>query len=352
MAKESNPPYIKSISEKLGLSASTVSLVLNGRGDELRISKNTQEKVYSAAREMGVYLQSAQTPSIPRKNSRYKKFVLVLWNQKILTEAMGRFFKGLSDQASEKSYQVEYVVRFFEEDRLESAVSDPDFLLFSGLIVHIPSKKDMLYLEGIRDKIPTVISGRLNRELSCVYTDDYAIGHECARLFSQGKRRKAGAFVAEVSSTGSNLRMVGFREGCEEYGLELKEEWIIKSDPKDGKKSAEDARKLFEKDDYPDCIIVQINTLAPGLFEALRGLRLSSPKEVAVLVYGLSYYFEETYKPMSMVGGSIESFGRIAIDLMMTMISNKIETPFNMIVPIQLFIGDSFNPNEPMTKED
>jgi len=346
MAKESTPPYIKTIAEMLDVSTTTVSLVLNGRGDELRISKSTQEKVYSAAREIGVFLQSAQTPPLPKKYSRYKKFILVLWNQKILTEAMGRFFKGLSSQADEKSYQVEFVVRLFEEDALKEVISDADFLLFSGLIVHIPSKKDMLYLESIRGKIPTVISGRLTRQLSCVYTDDYAIGHECARLFAEGDRRRAGAFVAEIPSTGSNLRMVGFREGCEEYGLELREEWIIKSDPKDGKQSVRAAKELFGSQGYPDCIVVQINTLAPGLFEALRELRLSSPQDVAVLVYGLSYYFEETYKPMSMVGGSIESFGRIAIDLMMTMISNKIEAPLNMIVPIQFRIGDSFNPGE------
>lgn len=44
---------ITEIANQLGLSPGTVSVVLNGRGDKVRISKATQKRVKDAAREMG-----------------------------------------------------------------------------------------------------------------------------------------------------------------------------------------------------------------------------------------------------------------------------------------------------------
>lgn len=47
--KQASKMQIKNIADKLGLSVSTVSVVLNGRGDQVRISKETQKKVLNAA---------------------------------------------------------------------------------------------------------------------------------------------------------------------------------------------------------------------------------------------------------------------------------------------------------------
>ena len=50
--KQASKMQIKNIADKLGLSVSTVSVVLNGRGDQVRISKETQNKLLNAAKEI------------------------------------------------------------------------------------------------------------------------------------------------------------------------------------------------------------------------------------------------------------------------------------------------------------
>ena len=52
MRKEESTVQIKQIAEAAGFSQSTVSIVLNGRGDEMRISQATQQRIISIAREM------------------------------------------------------------------------------------------------------------------------------------------------------------------------------------------------------------------------------------------------------------------------------------------------------------
>ena len=44
---------VKDIAEKVGVSATTVSIVLNGKSEQRGITKATQEKIYQAMRELG-----------------------------------------------------------------------------------------------------------------------------------------------------------------------------------------------------------------------------------------------------------------------------------------------------------
>ena len=60
---------IKQIAERVGLSPSTVSIVLNGRGDEMRISKESQRRVLEAAKEM------SYRPSGNARHSRHSRTI-------------------------------------------------------------------------------------------------------------------------------------------------------------------------------------------------------------------------------------------------------------------------------------
>lgn len=47
-----SPPTLQEIAARAGVSPSTVGLVLNGRGDKLRISQRTQARIRQAAEEL------------------------------------------------------------------------------------------------------------------------------------------------------------------------------------------------------------------------------------------------------------------------------------------------------------
>ena len=55
MKKKNETVQIKQIAERLNISPSTVSVVLSGKGDEMRISKATQEIVQKMAQEMNYH---------------------------------------------------------------------------------------------------------------------------------------------------------------------------------------------------------------------------------------------------------------------------------------------------------
>lgn len=74
MPKNTRGVQVKQIAEHLGLSSGTVSIVLNGRGDELRISKETQKIVLDTAREMNY--QSGKNQKKKSEDSRQEREIL------------------------------------------------------------------------------------------------------------------------------------------------------------------------------------------------------------------------------------------------------------------------------------
>lgn len=76
MPKNTRGVQVKQIAEHLGLSSGTVSIVLNGRGDELRISKETQKIVLDTAREMN-YQSGKNQKKIRRQPPGERASVLV-----------------------------------------------------------------------------------------------------------------------------------------------------------------------------------------------------------------------------------------------------------------------------------
>ena len=61
MKKNSTAVNIREIAERAGVSQSTVSIVLNGRGEEMRISKKTQQIVKDIAKEMFITENTVET---------------------------------------------------------------------------------------------------------------------------------------------------------------------------------------------------------------------------------------------------------------------------------------------------
>lgn len=69
---------IKQIAERLNISPSTVSVVLSGKGDEMRISKATQEIVQKMAQEMN-YHPNVYARRLRNADTQKSHFVIAIF---------------------------------------------------------------------------------------------------------------------------------------------------------------------------------------------------------------------------------------------------------------------------------
>ena len=106
---------MKQIAEKLNISSGAVSLTLNGRGDEMRISAETQRLIMDTAKEMGYPLEKVRKK---RQTVGVNDLPVIVVFLPVLTEDVispyDRVMNGLNQCMREKNINVEILVCPFE----------------------------------------------------------------------------------------------------------------------------------------------------------------------------------------------------------------------------------------------
>ena len=114
--KKSGTIHIKQIAEQAGVSPGTVSLVLNGRGDELRISKVTQQRVKEVAKELNYQPNIYARRLRSTKTGKTSKVIAVFWSTEFMDDMMGRFFLGMQKVLLDGGHEVEFFIQLFDYD--------------------------------------------------------------------------------------------------------------------------------------------------------------------------------------------------------------------------------------------
>ena len=333
---------VKEIAERVGMSQSTVSIVLNGRGDEMRISEKTQERIRREAEKLGYRPKPRKEKEKNGKDPGGPAQVLLLWNEKLLGVDIAHFLKGAFQKIEKEQYRIELTVRFFKEDRLDEKLSEADTAKYIGALVSGPSVRDAENLEASFPGLPVIVMNRTGMQLSSIYVDGYELGKKTARLFSEKGLKKPALVMQRHSSTGCRFRAMGFTEGCHDYGLILDEKDNVILENPDTEETIRKTEEVMKKEDRPDCLFVQHLDAVPGVLEALRGLRLRVPDDVSIIAYGPDVAARNYYPSITTVGGRFEDYGETSTELLMTLITKQIATPMNKIIPAVFSFHDSF----------
>lgn len=126
---------IKIIAQKTKLSPATVSIVLNGRGDAMRISQKTQGRVWEEAKLLGykpnIYARRLRNQS----EANSAAIIGVLWPSLYSPELIVGFFDGIQNSILKEKLNVEIVFKPYEYSGLNKM--EDVFLnqLFNGVII-------------------------------------------------------------------------------------------------------------------------------------------------------------------------------------------------------------------------
>ena len=342
MAKRAATVQIKQIAERVGMSQSTVSIVLNGRGDEMRISKESQQRILETAREMNyhpnIYARRLRGAT---SDGQEGQIVAVFWNENFVEDTMGRYFSGLFRAVEENQYPVEFMVKMFKNGYLSELRDSMNLKKYSGILIMGAAATDLEFLNGEELDVPIVVN-RPSNKYSSVYVDGYEVGAECARLFAGRGFHTAGVMGADVETVGVGLRELGFLNECRERGIEVRREWIVKGDRMDMENGYECAKRFLEMKERPEGLFIMLDSLALGAMIQFKGSGLRIPEEMAVVAFGLNPMLKHISPSVTMIGNSMADTGETALKVLMTVINNNIKMPISKLIPPKYEFGDSF----------
>ncbi len=322
---------MKLIAEKLNVSPGTVSLTLNGRGDELRISEETQKMIVETAKKMGYPLERVRKN---RQTIGVNNLPVVVLFMPILNDGIispyDRIMAGLHQCMKEKEICVEILVCPFQYNHLKEKYRYFASKFCTGAIIFSVSENDIQDLMLQDFDIPVVLFNRLNEKYPTVYIDDYDIGYNVAKMFHEKGCKKTAMFTPDYRNKPILMRKMGFEAGCDDYGIELPENYnqVCRLDSGEIEQCIE---KMYEKKQIPDMFFSNMDDLGLRIIIALKEKGVRIPEETEVVSYGDHAWTKAIASAMTCIHLDIEGMSGACLQLLWDMIHSGDWTPAAII---------------------
>lgn len=318
---------IKDIATHLNVSVATVSLTLNKRGDEKRISQETQKRIIQYAQERNY------KPNIFAKGLRKgRSEILGLIIPNISDSFYARIASQIEKIAAKQGYKVIYSSSEESGEKESELIHSMLDQQVEGLIIASTqkNKKDILKLK--RMKFPFVLIDRHypGIETDYVIADDRG-GTEMAvkHLLDQNISR-IGLVTLKPGLDAIKNRFLGYKNTLEKHGIDLKPEYVHELSSK-METYTEEMKLVFDSyqnmDTQAEAIIFSTHYLAACGLREIRSRNLNVPNDYKVVSYDENSTFDLIEPPITVVTQPVKKIGEQAVEILLEKLkSDKNET--------------------------
>ncbi|WP_127533636.1 LacI family DNA-binding transcriptional regulator [Paenibacillus kobensis] len=329
---------LKEIAQAAGVSIGTVSVVLNGRADELRIAKQTRDRILVVAKELD-YHPNVAARRLRKAGEGSRPTIAIFWANDFPSELLGRFFSGIQHSILNKGMQCEMIVQPFRPSELHLAKQLATDDLCNGAILTGISDEDLRFLEEAELKIPVVVFNRRLDKYSSFYVDDYEAGRKAAELFAASGRRHAGLIAPDVESSSILLRCKGFLEGCQSLGLQVLPEHERYAVLNMG--GGQEAAAAMLEGQRPDALFFPNGIMAVGAVSAFQRAGVRIPEDLAIITYGNSEHEQYTVPSLTSMILPVEEMASSCLEILMDLLKGR-DMNVSRLYPTPVIFRESF----------
>lgn len=276
------------VARAAGVSRTTASLVLSDRGDELRISVASQQRVRQVATELG-YRPNLLSANLRSGSSRTIAFI----SDTVATSQLaGDMIKGALEQAHVLGYMLiigETEGDLDEENRLIETMLDRQV---DGIVLASMFTRERTLPRGL-DHGPAVFLNAVPAApgpVPAVVPDEYVAGRDAARLLVEAGHDRiflvgAGPTLDDVppGTIAGRERLAGILDGLADAGLspaggEVCTVWL----PDDGREAT---TRLLDRGERRGALITFNDRLAFGAYQALHEAGLDVPGDFSIVSF-------------------------------------------------------------------
>lgn len=306
---------LKDIAENLGVSKTLVSLVMNDKGDERGINKNTQEKVRRKAKELNY---------IPNQYARGLRMGKTNTIGVIVPDISNPFYahicKGIEIQASTQGYNIIICNTFEDNAKEKKLINDLVNRSIDGLII-ASSFNSKVEIESLNlQNFPIVLIDRVFEGLEF---DSIAVSNLSGAvdaidfLYSKGVKKPACLTISPVYISSVADRIKGYLSAVKDEStakvIEIRHDMI-----------AEDMERVGEqilKEGF-DGIFCVNNTIAKALLIFMNKKNIPSNK-FKIISFDDSELFDIVEPNISAICQPVNEIGKEAITRLIARLENK-----------------------------
>lgn len=331
---------IKIIAQRTNLSPGTVSIVLNGHGDKMRISQKTQERVWEEAKLLGY------KPNIHARRLRTQSgddsaaIIGVLWPSLYSSELIVDFFDGIQNSILNDKLNLEVVFKPYQYSEIGKIESVFKNQLFNGVIIVGASDSDVDYLYNIKSAMPVVLFNRQNERYCSICIDNYNTGEKVSRLLAARGHKNAGLIGPNLISRNFSMRKTGFLDGCQRYGITVLPEHNIQEtlDSKGGFRGAE---RLLESGTLPTSLFLLVSSYGQEVYSALQSKGIRIPEDIEIIGYSDVVSCRLLKPSMTVIDIPVQIMVKKSLQLILNMINGYIQESHNVFEESYFIFRDS-----------
>ena len=216
---------IKDVAKRAGVSPTTVSIILNGKAEDRKISQATLEKVMNAVRDLD-YQPNLSARRL-RSNEIKKPSLAFFWPSDHRTNIMATFINYIQEELIAHQYDCELVIQTYQNDHLDEKASIFAKNSYNAMIIGASSLDDVEFLENTPSQSPVILINRTSALHSTISVDDKAVGREAARLLYDKGYREAALLAGKTPYVATGVRTKAFLTSCKELGIKADIKYLL-----------------------------------------------------------------------------------------------------------------------------
>ena len=326
-------PTIRDVAQSCGLSAMTVSAVLNGKPGQA--SEETRARVLEAVRDLGYHPNAIARGLARRRMDTIGVISSFTGRPSLMADRyFGPVFDGLL-LGAQKARQRTLIVAEDSWDDVEQRIPHYRDGRCDGLVFITPTFPSAQMAPLVRQNFPVVFLGenRPDLSVSVVDMDNVLTGDQATtKLLERGHRRIAYIGGDDVLRS-CHEREEGYRNACARAGVELDPTWIAH-----GSYSEEAGYGLGRKlaklpvTKRPTALFCGDDAIAVGALRAWKEAGFAAPRDVSVIGINDDPIALQGEPPLSTFRQPLRALGESAVELLLKRIRSPREVPQRVLL--------------------
>ena len=326
---------IKTVAEKVGVSVSVVSRVLNGKAKAFRISEKTAARVEAVAKELG-YMPS----ELARGFRLRKSFSLGLVFPTIKNPFFAEVASMLIEEARKRGYFL-FVADGEEDPKIEKDVVNKLFNRgIDGLFI-LPGSKEHDYLEAMYNNgFPVVFIDRYvqNSKIPYIGSENYDGAYTAVRYLLNKGHRKIACIQGTRYAMSNKERISAYENAMNEVPNTKK--WIVGASFTEQNGYIQTKRILTDAE-KPTAIFAVNNLITLGVIKAVKEMDLKIPDDISLVSFDDHYLLEYLSPAITAITQPKKAIVDMALNVMLAQIEGKKIAQKRLEFPTKLNIRDS-----------
>lgn len=318
MRNPSKRTSLKDIAKAAGVAPSTVSLILNGKAKEMRISEALAKKIILLAGKAG-YTPNHLAVSL--RKGETKIIGLVVEN------VSGNFFAAVSSiieaEADKKGYKIIYCSTGNNEHKGRELLKMLARQQVDGYIITPAPHMQKDIKELVQLKKPVVLLDSYFPEVDTPYvlTNNVTSVSEGVQYLINKGYRKIGFINVDLDLIQIKERKKGYLQTLSANKIKPDKNFILEMKFDEDKKVAIEKISSYIKKNSPDALFFATNYLGMLGLESIKELQLNIPKDIAVMCFDDHEIFRLYPPGITVIQQPVEEIAETAINMLLSQLN-------------------------------